>query len=165
MSMNDAQSNTPVNPYLRTKVMTASPEELRLMLYDGAIKFCRQATDAMGKGQWEAMYNALIRAQKIVMEMSNSMKPELAPELCERMSALYTYLYKRLVDANLERDRSPIDEVIGLLEYERETWLMVVKQVAAEQGGEAGASGGEGNPVGRIGPDDPAEMPKLSIQG
>ena len=69
MSMNDAQSNTPVNPYLKTKVMTASPEELRLMLYEGAIKFCRQATDAIGKGDWEAMYNALIRAQKIVLEL------------------------------------------------------------------------------------------------
>ena len=162
--MNDAQSKTPVNPYLKTKVMTASPEELRLMLYEGAIKFCRQATDAIGKGDWEAMYNALIRAQKIVLELSNSLKPELAPELCERMSAVYTYLYKRLVDANLERDRSPIDECIGLLEYERESWLMLMKQLAAEQSGETGSVDSSG-PVARIGPDESQDRPKISIQG
>jgi len=101
-----------VNPYLRTRVMTASPAQLRLMLFEGAIKFSRQAVDAVGKGEWEAMYNALVRAQKIVLELNSSLDHDQAPELCERLSALYTYLYRRLVDANMERDASPIHEVI-----------------------------------------------------
>jgi flagellar protein FliS len=146
-----------VNPYLRTKVMTASPEQLRLMLYDGAIKFCRQAHDAVGRHDLEGMYNALIRAQKIVMELNTSLDHDVDPDLCTRLGALYMYMYRRLVDANLERDNTPITEVIDLLEYERETWLMVMKKVQEEQDvpnvPAAAAQRDPDEPIGRIGPD------------
>jgi len=144
------------NPYLRTKVLTASPQELRLMLYDGAIKFARQAVAALEKSDWETMYNGLIRAQKIVLELQNGLKPEIEPELCERLNALYTYMYRRLVDANLERDTAPIHEVIRLLDYERETWVMVMKKLANGEGDNAEPSEVAAevrNPVGRIGPE------------
>jgi len=117
------------NPYLKTKVMTASPEELRLMLYDGALKFCRQARDAIGKGEIENTHNNLIRAQKIVMELSTSLRHDMAPELCERLSALYNFIYRRLVDANVNRDNDAVDEAMQLIEYERETWQMLITKV------------------------------------
>jgi flagellar protein FliS len=154
-------TQTQVNPYLRTKVLTAGPLELRLMLFDGAIKFCRQAADAIGRSDWEGMYNGLVRAQKIVMELSTSLDHDEAPELCSRMAALYTYIYRRLIDANLERDDAPVHESIRLLEYERETWQMLMRQV--NSGSEATVP----NPVGRIGPDE-GEKPSagsLSIEG
>jgi len=151
-----------INPYLRTKIMTASPTELRLMLYDGAIKFCRQAVDAIGKSQWEAMYNALTRAQKIVLELSTSLNHEIAPETTSKLAGLYTYVYRRLVDGNLERDATPVHECIELLEYERETWVMVMKKL--EQGEEPTTKDGRRpgdtpNPLGKIGP-KPANRPR-----
>lgn len=123
-----------VNPYLKTKIMTASPEELRLMLYEGAIKFARQARLALEQKDYEASYNNLIRAQKIVLELSTSLKHDVDPQLCDRLAALYTYIYRKLVDANMNRTMEEIDEAISLLDYERQTWQMLMQKLAAEEG-------------------------------
>lgn len=125
-------SQKPVNPYLKTKIMTASPEELRLMLYDGALKFCRQAKTALDKKDFEESYNNLMRAQKIVLELSTSLNHDADPQLCQRLSALYTYVYRLLVDANMKRETTIVDEAIKLIEYERETWQMLMKKLAGE---------------------------------
>ncbi|MBI1338170.1 MAG: flagellar export chaperone FliS [Phycisphaera sp.] len=117
------------NPYLRTKILTASPTELRLMLYEGAIKFCRQGADMLAKKDFEASYNAIMRAQKIVLELSTSLNHDIAPELCDKLSALYTFIYKKLVDANMNRQPAPIEESIKLLEYEKETWQLLMKKL------------------------------------
>ena len=68
------------NEYLKTKVLTASPEQLQLMLYDGALRFCEQARLAIENRQIEDSFNALARAEKIVMELCNGMRDEVAPE-------------------------------------------------------------------------------------
>lgn len=125
-------SQKPVNPYLKTKIMTASPEELRLMLYDGALKFCRQAKVTLEKKSYEESYNNLMRAQKIVLELSTSLNHNADPQLCQRLSALYTYVYRLLVDANMKRETPIVDEAIKLIEYERETWQMLMKKIAGE---------------------------------
>lgn len=126
-------SQTPAaNPYLRTRIMTASPEQLRLMLYDGAIKFCRQGRHALNQRDYEGLYESLTRAQKIVMELSTSLNHEIAPDLCDRMTALYNYVYRRLVDASIERDPAAIDEAIELIEYERETWSILLRKLQEE---------------------------------
>jgi len=122
------------NPYLKTKILTASPEELRLMLYDGAIKFCHQAKTTLAKKDFEASYTNLMRAQKIVLELSTSLKHDLDPALCDKLSALYTYIYRLLVDANMNHNQAPIDEAIKLLNYERETWKMLMQRLAEEEG-------------------------------
>ncbi len=126
----------PTNPYLKTKILTASPEELRLMLYEGVLRFCHQAKAALSaeKPDFETSYNNLTRAQKIVLELSTSLKPEVAPELCEKLNALYIYIYRRLVDANMNRDPGAIDEAIELLAYEKQTWEMLMQQLAQQQG-------------------------------
>ncbi len=122
-------SNAAANPYLRTKIMTASSEELRLMLYEGAIKFTRQAMGCIEASDFEGSYNALMRAQKIVLELSTSLNFDIAPELCDKLSALYTYIYRLLVDANMQRDPKPASEALELLEYEKETWIMLMQTV------------------------------------
>ena len=125
-------SQKPVNPYLKTKIMTARPEELRLMLYDGELKFCRQAKVALEKKNYEESYNNLMRAQKIVLELSTSLNYDADPAICQRLSALYTYVYRLLVDANMKRESPIVDEAIKLIEYERETWQMLMKKLAGE---------------------------------
>ena len=103
------------------------------MLYEGAIRFCRQGRSALEAKDYEGSYNGLMRAQKIVLELSTSLRPEAAPEgLCEKLEALYTYIYKRLVEANTSHDVSAVDEVIELLEYEKQTWQMLMDRIAQE---------------------------------
>lgn len=119
--------------YLRTKVLTASSEELRLMLYDGAIKFSRQAASTLESGDFEASYQAIVRAKKIVLELSSNLNHNLMPELCERLAGLYIFIYQQLTDANVNRDATALNSAIQLLEYERETWQILLKQMAESQ--------------------------------
>ena len=154
-----------VNPYLRTKVLTASPEELRLMLYDGALKFCRQGRAAVEADKFEDSYNNLSRAQKIVLELSTSLKHSVEPELCGRLSALYTYIYRRLIDANMNRDVEAIDEAIKLLDYERETWQMLMNKLDQEGNPRRSASSPAAAQAAAPVAAAPAQAPRLSMPG
>lgn len=136
------QGQSAANPYLKTKILTASPEELRLMLYEGVLRFSRQGREALAAKRYEEAYNWLMRSQKIVLELSTSLKPELAPELCEKLTALYVYIYRRLVDATTGRELAPLDEAIRLLEYEKQTWELAMTELAKSRNGE-GLSGAQ----------------------
>ena len=81
--------------YLRNTVMTATPEQLQLMLYDGAIRFSTQAREALAKSDFETSCEKLLRAQRIMLEMRNGLRPEVNLELCEQMAALYDFVYNR----------------------------------------------------------------------
>lgn len=118
--------------------MSASPAELRLMLIDGAIKFARLGREGLANKDYEQVYNGLSQAKSIILELINGMRPEIDPELCNRLSGLYTYMYRRLLDASLEKEPEICDEVISLLEYDRETWIMLMEKLAEEEKG-AGA--------------------------
>lgn len=120
-------SDRPQNEYLRAKIMTASPEQLQTMLYDGAIRFAEQGRAAMEARDIPATHDRLIRAQNIVLELSTSLKVEAAPELCSKLASLYNYVYRLLVEANLTKEIAKVDEALGLLRYQRETWLMALE--------------------------------------
>lgn len=120
------------NAYLRTKILTASPAELRLMLLDGAIRFAEQARAGLANKQYEACYEGVTRCQSILMELINGLRPEHDPELCKRMSGLYTFMYTELMKASSQRDPATVNQVIQLLQYERETWSMLLEQLAQE---------------------------------
>lgn len=126
-----------INPYLRNQVLTASPEQLRLMLYDGALRFMRAGKVGLAGKNFDVSYTNLSKAQKIVLELGSSLKPDIMPELCEKLSALYTYIYRLLIDANMQRTTGPVDEAIKLLEFERETWVMMMEKNAATASGAA----------------------------
>lgn len=125
------------NPYLKTQVLTASPAELRQMLLDGALKFAKQASEGLEKHDYEVLYNGVTRCQAILMELINALDPKHEPDLCKKLSGLYTFMYTRLVDASTNRDAAILDEVIRLLEYERETWTMVLAKLARGDQGDA----------------------------
>jgi flagellar protein FliS len=121
-----------VNPgmeYLRTKVLTASPEQLQLMLFDGAVRFARQGRDALADGRLEASCDRLLRSQKIVLELTASLKPDVAPQLVDQLRGLYSYIYRRLVEANTRHDLQAADEAIDLLDYQRQTWQMLMTRL------------------------------------
>jgi len=119
------------NAYLRTKILTASPVELRLLLFDGAIRFLRHGIEGLVARDFERMYEGVSRTQSIVLELLNALDKKQAPELCERLSGLYTFMYLELVEGHSTRDEARLREVLRLLEFERETWVMLMERLAA----------------------------------
>ena len=136
---------TPPNPqaaanYLRTKVMTATPEQLQLMLYDGAIRFGEQARAALEKKDFEESYRLIGRVQKIVTELTCTMKHDVYPELCGKLSSLYNYAYRKLVEASVEHRIESLDEALNVLRYQRETWSMLMQQLGRQKAAAAAAT-------------------------
>ena len=134
--------NPGVNAYLRTKVMTAPPEQLRLLLIEGAIKFTRQGVEAMRKRDWEGVFNGYCQARNILLELSNSVRMDVDPDLGQRVQSLYMFMYMHLVESSTDKDIAKGEKVLSLLEYERETWAMLIEKLKAEQSGPARPSGG-----------------------
>lgn len=122
------------NPYLKTKVMTASPAELRMLLFDGALKFAEKGRASIVAGDREAAFESVSRCQEILIELISGLAPEQAPDLCRRLSGLYTFMYTRLIEGLRTEDAAAVEDVIKLLAYERETWSMVLDKLALEAG-------------------------------
>lgn len=123
--------------YLKNAVMTATPEQLQLMLYDGAIRFALRGGEGIRAGDREASFNALDRAQRIVLELNSGIRADVNPELAEQMAALYSFVYRRLVDANLNQDIQAIDEAVRILRHQRETWVMLMEKIRDGEGAPA----------------------------
>lgn len=121
------------NEYLHNAVMTASPEQLQLMLYDGAIRFARQGIEGLTAKDYEKSYHGFSRAQKIVLELINALNYDIDRDLCSRMASLYSFIYRKLVEASAQRDTKIASEAIKLLEYQRETWVMLLEKLREER--------------------------------
>ena len=122
-------TTTAPNSYLRDAVMTATPEQLQLMLYDGAIRFATQARDALEAGHYETSYEKLSRAQAIIIEMETGLRREVNPELCDRMAAIYGFLYRKLVEASVNKETAAVDDALKVLRLERETWALLLDKI------------------------------------
>lgn len=140
------------NPYLRDAVLTATPEQLQLMLYDGAIRFARQGRDAIEAKDYETSFDRLTRAQNIIVEMLNGLNYDVNRELCERVASLLHFLYRKLIDASVNKDVHAIDDALKVLRTERETWQILVDKVSQARcnpgAPEADLSSGDGAPGG-----------------
>jgi flagellar protein FliS len=126
-------TESPANAYLRTKVLTARPEELRLLLLDGALKFASQGREGLEKKNFEQSYNGISQCRNIVLELLTTIRPEFDPEMCERVKSIYAFMYTTLVEASMERSIEKLDSVIKLLNFERETWVLLMDRLAAER--------------------------------
>jgi flagellar secretion chaperone FliS len=115
--------------YLKSKVFTATPEQLQLMLFDGGIRFAEQGRAALEKKDYETSYKALTQAQKIVNELNASLKHDLYPELCAKLASLYNYAHRNLVQANVKHETAPVDEALKVLRYQRESWALLMQQL------------------------------------
>ena len=127
--------NDSANAYLRTKVMSATPEELRLMLLDGALRFATQAKEGLEAKDYERSFAGFSQCRDIIMELIRTIKPSHNPELAENVKALYLFMYSELVESSFEKDISKVEQVLELLKYERETWVLLMDQLAAEKRG------------------------------
>lgn len=126
--------------YQDMKVQTASPAQIMIMLYDGAIRFTLQAKKKLEEGDFEGKGIFISKTQAIIDELMNSLNFDIAPELCENLQQLYIYMNERLSEANIKRDLDALDEVVGLLNTLRDGW----KQALASEADPTANGGSEG---------------------
>ena len=117
--------------YLVTEVMTAAPQKLQLLLVDAAFRLAVKAREHRRNEQPEPAGEALIRCQQIVTELMCGLRPENNPELVRKVGAIYAFIFRTLVEAHLKHDATKLDEVISILEIERDTWREVCTQLGS----------------------------------
>ncbi|MCR5602651.1 MAG: flagellar export chaperone FliS [Lachnospiraceae bacterium] len=121
----------PKNPYAQynnNKIMTASPQELTLMLYDGAIKFNNIAMAAIDENDVQKAHINIMKVQRIIEEfqMTLNFKYEVANDF----NNVYNYLMGRLREANMTKDKEILEEVSTHLHTMRDTWKEAMKLAA-----------------------------------
>jgi flagellar protein FliS len=114
--------------YNNSKILTATPAELTLMLYDGAIKFSNIAIVAIEKKDVEKAHNNIRKTENIVLELQSSLDTKYP--VAKDFDAVYTYLRQRLHEANRKKDPEILEEVLKHLRTMRDTWKDVMAQTA-----------------------------------
>ncbi len=119
--------NPAVNPYQQTQVGTASPEQLLIMLYDGAIRFIAQAEEAVAAGERLKKLEGVSRALAIVTYLADTLDHQAGWEMSENLDGLYGYMARELSRANLENDQEGLKGVGAMLADLRQTWLEAIE--------------------------------------
>ena len=116
----------PYQKYQNNSVLTASPEELILMLYNGAIKFCNQAVDAIEQNNIPKSNEYILKAQKIISELRVTLDKKYA--VAEDMDRMYEFIYHLLVQANISKDVEKLNTATQFIREFRDTWREAMKK-------------------------------------
>ncbi len=119
-------AQNPYEQYQRNKVLTATPSEVTLMLYEGAIKFCNIAIMAIENNEMEKAHTNIMKTQRIIEEFRNTLDRQY--EVAEDFDRIYVYVLRRLFDANVKKDKDILEEVNGHLRSLRDTWKEVMRK-------------------------------------
>lgn len=111
--------------YKNNAIQTASPAELTLMLYEGAIKFANIAILAIENGDIQKAHENIVKTENIIMEFRSTLDHKY-PVWVE-FDRVYDYIYRRLVDANIKKDKEILEEALGYIREMRDTWKEVMK--------------------------------------
>ena len=118
-------NRNPYAAYANNKIMTASPAELTLMLYDGAIKFCNIAIDGIKENNIEKAHVNIRKVENIIDEFRITLNRKYP--IAQDFDNVYTYIRQRLVEANIHKDAEILEEVLRHLRTMRETWKEVMR--------------------------------------
>jgi flagellar protein FliS len=116
--------------YGAVKVTTANPGQILVMLYDGLLRFLRDASDSMRAKNRARAGERISQSMAIVRQLLGDLDSTHAPELCDNLRALYIFCMKHLLEANLEQNSAKIDDVIRLLSPLHEAWVEAVAQTS-----------------------------------
>ena len=117
----NAYAAAPTIAYKESSVLTATPQQLVVMLYDGARRFLLQGAVAMRQGDVGVANDRLQRAEAIIDELTATLDMD-AGEVAGRLQGIYTFCRRQLTDARIERDAGKIDQVSGMLAELRDAW-------------------------------------------
>lgn len=111
--------------YNNNQVLTASPAELTLMLYNGAIKFCNVSIVAIEKKDMEKAHTNIVKVEKIVEYLRATL--DMKYSVAQNFDNIYAYLDRRLVEANMKKDTAILEEICEHLRSVRDTWKEVMR--------------------------------------
>lgn len=117
--------NNPYNQYMKSSIMTTPPEELAIMLYEGAMKFLKRAMIYLEDENIEKVNEAILKVQDITIEFMSKVDTEY--EVGKQLFSLYEYIYRRLIEANMKKDPEILNEIYGMYEELRDTWQEAIK--------------------------------------
>lgn len=115
------------NAYKQQQIMTASPEELTLMLYNGAIRFVTESIQAIEQNNMEKAHKSNMRAQNIVQELM--VTTDTSYEIAKNWLLLEEYILHCLIQGNIKKDIEQLEQAKKLLVEFRDTWVQAMKQV------------------------------------
>ncbi len=118
-------TGNPYAQYNQNKILTASPAELTLMLYEGAIKFCNIAIMGIEQNDVQKAHNNIMKVQKIIEEFQITLNFKY--EIANDFNNVYNYIMKRLREANMTKDKAILEEVLDHLHPMRDTWKEVMR--------------------------------------
>lgn len=125
--------NAYMSQYQNNQILSATPEQILIMLYDGAIRFCHQAMQAMDDGDKTTQAEKISRTMAIVCEFSNTLDREVGGQIAEDLDALYGFMVRELTRANTQGDRKALEVVSGILAELREAWVEAAQIYAQEK--------------------------------
>ena len=125
-----ASNNNLYAQYTANKILTATPAELTLMLYEGAIKFCNIAIMAIEQNDIEKAHTNIIKVQNIIDEFRATLNHKYP--VAEHFDNVYRYLLQRLFEANVSKDKEILEEILTHLRSMRDTWKEVMKRANAD---------------------------------
>lgn len=125
--------NQYVKQYKQSEILTASREQILIMLYEGAIQFLIKAKTALNDKNIEELHNNLVRAQNIIQEFINTLDRDVSPQLADNLTSLYEYFIRRLVHANVKKELAPIEEVLGYMKSLKATWEKAIELAQQEE--------------------------------
>lgn len=125
MAQLNAQQRAAFAQYKNNKVLSASGPELTLMLYDGAIRFLNIADVAIEKNDIQKAHDNIVKTEKIIEYLWNTL--DMKYEVAKDFENIYSYISRRLIEANIKKDREIIAEVNKHMHSVRETWVQVMK--------------------------------------
>nr|WP_148929718.1 flagellar export chaperone FliS [Paenibacillus methanolicus] len=117
------------NKYLETTIQTATPAQLLIMLMDGAIRFSKQAVEAINEQRNQEANEFLLKTQNIISEFIITL--DRTSPLADNLLSLYEYYQHLLIQANIKKDAAPVEEVIGYLVEMKETWIQAARTANA----------------------------------
>lgn len=120
-----ATYNRAAASYQQNSVNTASPAKLTLMLYDGAVKFCNIALEGIEEGNIEKAHTNIVKVQNIIVEFRATL--DMKYPVAKDFDVVYDYVYRRLVEANMKKDKEILEEVLRHIKTMRDTWKEVMK--------------------------------------
>ncbi len=125
--------NNPYQQYKQTAINTARPEELVLMLYEGGIKFINKAIIAINDKNIQDANECIKRAQDIVEQLIIGLDFKHGGQIAADLEALYDYMKRKLIEANIKKDVTILEEVLGMFREFRETWMEAMKLARSKQ--------------------------------
>ena len=124
--------NNAAEAYKRQQVMTATPEALTLMLYNGSLRFMKEGLEAMEAKKWEQCNTSLQKAQRIIQEFQATLKMEY--DISKQLMPLYDYVYNSLVEANMRSKPEKVTECMDIIRELRDAWAEAMKIARKERG-------------------------------